>query len=229
MEGGINAWNGVVAEGLPGQSLSFFASARSAEEYIALAWLLEDGTNVFYRSIGEMPAGREAAALFQELSVAEEHHKALLDDLSFRFSQKRIDPDSLRLTISGLESGRYIEGGLSLEEAIHRAEGRKTADILEMSITLEANAFDRYLFMRQEMTDARVKEVFTVLSNEEKTPPGKTLRIFSSGSGNGIAVASPAGGGTAGDYPGHPAILPVVFPCLSASIQSTLIFAGKGG
>jgi hypothetical protein len=37
MEGGINAWNGVVAEGLPEQGLRFFASARSAEEYIALA------------------------------------------------------------------------------------------------------------------------------------------------------------------------------------------------
>lgn len=95
MEGGINAWNGVVAEGLPEQSLSFFASARSAEEYIALAWLLEDGTNMFYRKVGEMAAGREAAAVFEELAVAEEHHKALLDDLFFRFSQKRIDPDVL--------------------------------------------------------------------------------------------------------------------------------------
>ncbi len=168
MGGGINAWNGVVAEGMPGQSLSFFAPARSAGEYVALAWLLEDGTNLFYRSLGEMAAEPEAAALFHELAAAEEHHKALLDDLSFKFSQKRIDPDSLRSTISGLDPGRHIEGGLGLQEAIHRAEGRKTADILEMSITLEANAFDRYLFMRQEMTDVRVKEVFTVLSNEEK-------------------------------------------------------------
>lgn len=168
MEGGINAWNGVVAEGMPEQSLSFFAAARSAEEYIALAWLLEDGTNMFYRNVGEMPAGREASELFQELATAEEHHKTLLDDLNFRFSGKRIDPNSRRAAAFGLQAEHYIEGGLRLDEAIHRAQGRKTADILEMSITLEANAFDRYLFMKQEITDARVKEVFTVLSNEEK-------------------------------------------------------------
>jgi sulfur-carrier protein adenylyltransferase/sulfurtransferase len=118
--------------------------------------------------MGEMPVGREAAALFQELSAAEEHHKALLDDLSFRFSQKRIDPDSLRSARPGLSAERYIEGGLRLDEAIRRAQGMETAAILEMSITLEANAFDRYLFMKQEITDARVNEVFTVLSNEEK-------------------------------------------------------------
>jgi rubrerythrin len=168
MEGGINAWNGAVAEGLPEQGLSFFATARSAEEYIALAWLLEDGTNMFYRRVSEMSAEHEAAALFEELSVAEEHHKALLDGLSFRFSRTRIDPDSRRSAAFGLQAEHYIEGGLRLDEAIHQARGRKAAGILEMSITLEANAFDRYLFMRQEVRDARVKEVFTVLSNEEK-------------------------------------------------------------
>ena len=168
MEGGINAWNGVVAEGMPEESLAFFASARSAGEYVALAWLLEDGTNLFYRSLGEMAAEPEAAALFQELAAAEEHHKALLDELHLRLARTPLDPGALRVAISGPESRRYIEGGISLGEAIHRAEGRKTADILEMSMTLEANAFDRYLFMRQETADPGVKAAFTTLSNEEK-------------------------------------------------------------
>ena len=177
MEGGINAWNGIVAEGRPEESLSFFASARSAGEYIALAWHLEEGTNLFYQRVGEMTAGDEAAALYQELSHAEEHHQALLDDLNFRVTGRRIDPGTLRSAAFVLPAGRYVEGGLLLEEAIRRAQGKKQIDIIEMAITLEANAFDRYLFMKGEVEDAPAKEVFTLLAAEER---GHLERLASS-------------------------------------------------
>ena len=178
MEGGINAWNGVVAAGLPEAGLSFFASARSPKEYIALAWFLEEGMKMFYRSVGEMLDERGAVELFQELSIAEEHHQAALSDLHFRFSGKRVDPDFLRSAAPDLQAERYIEGGLRLEEAILWAEGKQMADILDMSITLEANAYDRYLFMKQEIKDARAKEVFNVLSNEEKHHLERLSELF---------------------------------------------------
>lgn len=52
------------------------------------------------------------------------------------------------------------------------------ADILDMSITLEANAYDRYLFMKQEIKDAQAKEVFNVLSNEEKHHMERLSELF---------------------------------------------------
>ena len=138
----------------------------------------EEGMKIFYRSVGEMLNEGGAVELFQELSIAEEHHQAALSDLHFRFSGKRVDPDFLRSAAPDLQAERYIEGGLRLEEAILWAEGKQMADILDMSITLEANAYDRYLFMKQEIKDARAKEVFNVLSNEEKHHLERLSELF---------------------------------------------------
>ena len=44
MEGGIRAWKGLVAEGIPEAGMAYFSPATRPEEMIALAWLLEDGS-----------------------------------------------------------------------------------------------------------------------------------------------------------------------------------------
>ena len=48
MQGGINAWKGLVAEGAPESGMAYFSPATKPEELIALAWLLEDGSRNFY-------------------------------------------------------------------------------------------------------------------------------------------------------------------------------------
>jgi hypothetical protein len=51
MEGGISAWDGLVAAGPPEAGMARFAAAASAEELIALAWYLEAGSRTFYGRI----------------------------------------------------------------------------------------------------------------------------------------------------------------------------------
>lgn len=49
MSGGIKAWSGLVAEGLPEAGISWFSAARSVDEQTALAWVLADGTERFMK------------------------------------------------------------------------------------------------------------------------------------------------------------------------------------
>lgn len=167
MEGGINAWEGLVAEGMPEIGMSFFASAKSPEELIALAWLLEDGTGKFYRSLTTHLEEQEAVALFEQLVKAEDHHKTTLTDLYLELTGNRPGPDFPYSHVQGLD-GEPMEGGMDLQEAIAWAKGKKVVDILDLSVTLEANAYDRYLYIRDELGDKNARRVFATLSLEEK-------------------------------------------------------------
>jgi hypothetical protein len=67
MGGGIRAWEGLVAEGIPEAGMAYFSSTARGKEMIALAWLLEDGSCKFYESLVEMMEDQEAKGLFQNL------------------------------------------------------------------------------------------------------------------------------------------------------------------
>jgi len=64
MKGGINAWDGRVAEGVPEAGMAYFSSAVQPEELLGLAWLLEDGSRKFYSEMASMSKDKEAAPLF---------------------------------------------------------------------------------------------------------------------------------------------------------------------
>ena len=55
-----------------------------------------------------------------------------------------------------------------LREALQWAEKKAVKEILELSISLESNAYDLYLKMEHKMESLNAKKVFKVLSTEEK-------------------------------------------------------------
>jgi sulfur-carrier protein adenylyltransferase/sulfurtransferase len=109
---------------------------------------------------------RESVALFRELAVAEEGHQATLLAL-YEGLTGRPAPKDFPVGIVALETAE-MEGGVQLESALAWAQGRSTRAILEYAMALEANAFDRYLYLRRELTDDNARRVFEVLSDEEK-------------------------------------------------------------
>jgi hypothetical protein len=78
MEGGINAWQGLVAGGTPQSGMAYFSPATRPEEWMALAWIMEDGSRRFYAELAAGLNDDEARDLYVQLSEAEEHHKAAL-------------------------------------------------------------------------------------------------------------------------------------------------------
>ncbi len=168
MEGGINAWKGLAAVGAPESGMAYFSPAAMPEELISLAWRLEDGSRKFYSELAGTFADKEAQDLYHQLAMAEEHHQASLQKLYQESSGKASDPGFPGSVIPPGKEGDIMEGGMLVDEALQWAKGKGVADILELSLSLETNAYDLYLKMERQTKEQRSAQVFSVLSREEK-------------------------------------------------------------
>jgi rubrerythrin len=168
MQGGINAWKGLVAEGAPESGMAYFSPATKPEELIALAWLLEDGSRKFYSELAAGMKDQEAKNLFKDLFAAEERHQASLFKLYKELSGLTSTLGFPGSVISLEKEGDVMEGGLRLSEVLPWAKGKSVIEILELSVSSETNAYDLYVKMERQMKDQRSAQVFHVLSYEEK-------------------------------------------------------------
>jgi len=168
MQGGINAWKGLVAEGVPESGMAYFSPATKPEELIALAWLLEDGSRKFYSELAAGMKDQEAKNLFKDLFAAEERHQASLLKLYKELSGLTSTSGFPGSVISLEKEGDVMEGGLRLSEVLPWAKGKSVIEILELSLSSETNAYDLYVTMEHQVKDQRSAQVFQVLSGEEK-------------------------------------------------------------
>ena len=168
MEGGINAWKGLVAIGVPEAGMAYFEPAKKPGGLIALAWILEEGSRRFYGEMARKDKDQEAGPLFKELSADEEEHKTSLSKLYQTLSGQKPDPgfpQSLVNTEPGVE---YLEGGMLLSKALEWVKGKDLGDVLDLSISLEVNAIDLYIKMERKVGEKEAKQVFQTLSNQER-------------------------------------------------------------
>jgi rubrerythrin len=166
MEGGINAWQGLIAAGTPDAGMSFFPADAEVSRLITLAWVLEEGSRRFYAAVAEMSANGETGKLFADLAVAEEHHKEALLRL-YRTVAKREPGSGFPQDIVQADQDR-MEGGVSIGKALQWAKGRNGRDLLELSLSLETDSYDLYIKMGRRVTGAAEQEVFHRLAEEEK-------------------------------------------------------------
>jgi rubrerythrin len=178
MQGGIRAWKGLVAEGVPESGIAYFSSAAKAEELIALAWWLEDGSCKFYSGLAAVMGDQEAKNLFKDLLKAEENHQTsllkLYQDLSGLTSESGF-PGSV---MSPEKEGDVMEGGIRISEALQWAKGKSVAEILEFSLSSEANSYDLYVKLEQQTKDQRSARVFHLLSGEEQQHLERLSTLF---------------------------------------------------
>ncbi len=162
MEGGIQAWHGLTADGPPESGVAYFAPGTGAADMAALAWALEENTRLFYMSLVGMRSGTEETDLFLTLARAEEHHEEALAAIHGKLSREPVD------RFHQEQSNPILEGGVGMEEALSWVGGRTAGQILELAIGLEANAYDRYLKMVDVSENEDVKEVFRTIAKEER-------------------------------------------------------------
>jgi rubrerythrin len=178
MEGGIRAWEGLVAEGIPEAGMAYFSPATRPEEMIALAWLLEDGSCKFYESLTETLDDQEAKGLFQNLKRSEENHKTTLWKLFEEISGKPPTHEFPDKMIPAEPRGDVMEGGMLVSEALKWSKGKTLKDILELCISLETNSYDLYLKMERKVESRNAKQVFKTLSEEEKNHLNRLASLF---------------------------------------------------
>ena len=168
MEGGIRAWEGGVAEGLPEAGMDYFTTAGKPEEFIALAWMLEEGSRRFYAEVPALVADEDTKKLFSELATAEEHHKASLVNLYKTFAGEGPRQDFPGPLVPAEATGDIMEGGMRVSEALEWVKGKNSDAIFELAMALETNSYDLYIKMRRQMKDDKSRQVFDQLSKEEK-------------------------------------------------------------
>lgn len=178
MEGGIRAWQGLVAEQLPEVGMTWFVSAQGSDELIGLAWLLEDGMRSFYLEIAKGLDKSEEAQLFMELAGAELHHKNALQKLYQQQSGKNAGLNFPAEILSNRPTEKYLEGGVLLSEAFSWAGKKDAKEILEFAMSLEVGSYDRYLSLRDYCKDESSREVFGLLAAEEKAHLKRLTRLF---------------------------------------------------
>ena len=169
MTGGIGAWEGIKASGVPESGMAHFTSASGTEELIALAWILEDGLEKFYTAVPGIIKDADAQKLFKNLINAEVQHKNTLFNL-YRDVTGKEPPDDFPISIVPTDTpGDIMEGGMRVSEALEYIKDKKVAAVLELAVSLEANAYDLYMKMKRHVEDDKSKHVFEVLSGEEKS------------------------------------------------------------
>jgi len=162
MDGGIQAWHGLTAEGPPEGGATYFSTGHSAADMAALAWALEENTRLFYIGLAEMRPDTDEAALFQALVHAEENHEKTLAAIHTELSPEPVD------RYFRAQDKPVLEGGMDMKTALSWAEGGTTVQLFELAIGLEANAYDRYLKMVDVAESGDVKEVFRTIAKEER-------------------------------------------------------------
>jgi rubrerythrin len=172
MEGGIHAWQGLVADGPPEGDNAYFASGTSAADMASLAWALEENTRLFYLNLADMLPGTDEADLFLELVDAEVHHKEALASMHNALSDEPVE------RFHRNQDSPIIEGGVNMEEILSWAKDKPVRKILTASIALEANAYDRYLKMVDISEDEDAKEVFRTIAREEKNHLDKLSQLM---------------------------------------------------
>lgn len=174
MAGGFNAWQGLVAQNEPRLGASWFDPAHTAEEHIALAWLLEDGTRQFYAAQAGSLAKPDDRTFFRRMTEVEEQHKQSLMSLlaGIRGGENALPASVLRERAAEA----VLEGGVPLEEALTWVRGKPIEEVLELAISLESNALDRYLLLYRNLPDDdKSHAVFLHLAGQER----KHLQLLS--------------------------------------------------
>jgi rubrerythrin len=169
MEGGIRAWKGMVARGLPEAGRAYFSPAASAEEIVGLAWALEEGSKFFYQGVAEhFSEDKEAHEMFSWLVSAEKSHGQHLLETYKVLSGAQLDFEKLRAKFSDKLGGTVMEGGIAVKEALAWIQGKEVSESLELAISMEVNAFDLYIKMSRAIEDKQAQRIFEKLSEEEQ-------------------------------------------------------------
>jgi rhodanese-related sulfurtransferase len=167
MSGGIVQYNGAVASGPPEAGMFCFPENLSPGQLVAVAWFLEDGTLSF---LGDVQAGIAPGIgqiVIGELVADKKRHKERLGGLYADITGSSPAPDFPKGVIDMPEE-EVMVGCTKVEDALRWSRGKSATDVLELLMSLSANASDLYLKLSRALKPEEARKIFAVLAREEQ-------------------------------------------------------------
>lgn len=166
LSGGIRAWNKEVAIGPQDMGLELFSGDESAEDTIVTGFGLEQGLREFYLNSKNRVANDDAAQLFAKLAEIEIRHQEFLVSLYQEVTGKSVSMEEFADKIVT----PAMEGGLTTEEYLRRFNSNleSTEDILDLALSIEAQALDLYQRAAERAADEKIKSVLQKIADEER-------------------------------------------------------------
>jgi len=177
MEGGILAYNGLVAVGPPEAGVFCFSENMAPEQLIAMAWYIEDGSQQYLEHVKKITKESDMKATFTILTEHKIAHKKSLAQLYQKISGQT-DIGGFPTTVLQKPPHNVMAGCVSVPEAVNWSNNKSLSDILDFMVALEANTFDLYLKLGRQVASERARTAFMELSEEEATHLEQLSIIF---------------------------------------------------
>ena len=128
---------------------------------------MEVGLGSFYTAMTEKTQDKETANLFSRLSKVEDGHKNLVYRMYKQIAPSVADQNDFEKRIVPA----VMEGGLTPEEFIDKYHPYMSTphDVLELAMTIEAQAIDLYIRYSGRVKDDESKKILYALAEAEKT------------------------------------------------------------
>ncbi len=166
MSGGIKAWHGDKAVGLPDLGMDLFNGKEAPEDILKVAYSLEQGLREFYLEMEKKAQKPEVKNLFAKLAQIEVKHQETLlatyNDLTGE-SKSQAEFESLVQT-------RAMEGGLTTQEYLDlfNPDLNLEVDVISLAMSIEAQALDLYQRVGFSVQNPEAVSVINKIANEEK-------------------------------------------------------------
>ena len=174
--GGLRAWENGTLAGYP--NIQIFDKDQKFEDLLSTAMNLEKGAWRFYRHLSQKFQEPSIQSKFEQVSIAEKAHAALIYQFLDKFDEKLPPFDQLFQTLSG----EIIEGGQTFEDTCRRLEGLDNQwcpGIIDLALKIEYEAFDLYRTMADRTEETDIKTMFLSVAQAEKGHMRSLSRTYS--------------------------------------------------
>jgi rhodanese-related sulfurtransferase len=177
MVGGIVQYNGLIASGSPESSGVCFSSMKDALELAAMAWILEDGNIKFIEGLCHEVLNDHEPALFDKILEAKKSHCESLRQVAQDLNGGSLD-DNFPQGLIEVPDEPTMVGCVKVSEALAWAKNKAMNDLLEVMMTLSANAYDFYLTLSRTSEGEDEKKIYTLLATEEHSHLDRLTEAF---------------------------------------------------
>jgi len=169
MDGGMLNWDYEALTGLPEGKSELFVEKGEVGDVLMIALKLEKGSQEFYVRVAEKVKSQKTIETFQMLAQIEEKHmERIYDRYEEVLGKDKLPAFNLLKQELSLE---YMEGGIEINKALLRIEGREFRDemeALEVALEKEYVSYDFYKRVAGMMADADTRFLLHELAWEER-------------------------------------------------------------